>query len=419
MLFRATLAALMLPIPCKAQETPRPRARELGIEVGVFAPGPNNAITDVAGVLVGHATIISGDDIRTGVTAIRPHGGNVYRDRVPAAIHVGNGFGKLLGVTQVRELGELETPILLTCTLCVWRAADAMVEWALAMEGMQGVRSINPVVGETNDGGLNDIRSRPVTAAQVRTALDGASSGPVEEGAVGAGTGTSAFGWKGGIGTTSRALPESLGGYTVGVLVQSNFGGILQIAGAPVGRELGRYSFRNQVGAGPGAREPGGGVGETGPWAREPGGERRKPGGQAGAGASRIEERPGESQGSIMIVVATDAPLSERNLERVGRRAIMGLSRTGSFASNGSGDYVIAFSTAEGVRRRPGDDVRSVEDLSNDRMSAIFQATVEATEEAVYNSMFKAVTVSSRWGTREALPIEATMEVLRRYGAVR
>ena len=375
---RALLAALMLPVAADAQEPPRPRARDLGIEVGVFAPGAHNAITDVAGVLVGHATVVSGDDVRTGVTAIRPHAGNLYRDRVPAAIHVGNGFGKLLGVTQVRELGELETPILLTCTLCVWKAADAMVEWALGMEGMDGIRSINPVVGETNDGGLNDIRRRPITPAHVRSALEGAASGPVEEGAVGAGTGTSAFGWKGGIGTSSRILPESLGGHAVGVLVQSNFGGILQIAGAPVGRELGRYSFRNQV-----------------------------------------EERRGESQGSIMIVVATDAPLSERNLERVGRRAIMGLSRTGSFASNGSGDYVIAFSTAEGVRRRPGEDVRSVLDLSNDRMSAIFQATLEATEEAIYNSMFKAVTVESRWGTREALPIEATVEVLRRHGVIR
>ena len=399
------LAALMLPTAAEAQEAPRPRARDLGIEVGVFAPGAHNAITDVAGVLVGHTTIISGDDIRTGVTAIRPHGGNLYRDRVPAAIHVGNGFGKLLGVTQVRELGELETPILLTCTLCVWRAADAMVEWALGMAGMEGVRSINPVVGETNDGGLNDIRSRPITEAQVRAALDGAGPGPVEEGAVGAGTGTAAFGWKGGIGTSSRVLPESLGGFAVGVLVQSNFGGILQIAGAPVGRELGRYSFRNQVGSG---RQ-----------ARQPDGPDRNPDREGVVRALQPEERAGESQGSIMIVVATDAPLSDRNLERVGRRAIMGLSRTGSFASNGSGDYVITFSTAQGVRRRPGDDARSLEDLSNDRMSAIFQATVEATEEAVYNSMFKAVTVSSRWGTREALPIEATVEVLRRYGVIR
>ena len=373
------------------QDPPRPRARDLGIEVGVFPPGEFNAITDVDGVLVGHATIVRGDSVRTGVTAIRPHGGNVFFDRVPAAIHTGNGFGKLLGVTQVRELGELETPVLLTCTLCVWRAADALVGWALGAPDMQGVRSINPVVGETNDGGLNDIRSRPVTAGDVRAALEGAAAGPVEEGAVGAGTGTSAFGWKGGIGTSSRVLPASLGGYTVGVLVQSNFGGILQILGAPVGRELGRYAFRAEV--------DGDGDGDPPESARE--------------------ESEDQSQGSIMMVVATDAPLSERNLERVARRAVMGLARTGSFAGNGSGDYVIAFSTAAGVRRRPGDRVRTVEDLSNGNMSALFQATVEATEEAIYNSLFKAVTVSSRRGTREALPIEAVMEVLERHGVIR
>ena len=391
----------IFPESAMSQESARPRARDLGVAVGVFEPGEHNAITDVAGVLVGHSTVIEGDDVRTGVTAIRPHGGNIYFDRVPAAMHVGNGFGKLLGVTQVGELGELETPILLTCTLCVWKAADAMVEWALGMEGMDGVRSINPVVGETNDGGLNDIRNRPITPEHVRAALEGAAPGPVEEGAVGAGTGTSAFGWKGGIGTSSRVLPTSLGGYTIGVLVQSNFGGILQIAGAPVGRELGRYAFRAQV---EGARE------------RPDGGENE---GSAETGGPRREEREGESQGSIMMVVATDAPLSERNLRRVAMRAIMGLSRTGSYASNGSGDYVISFSTAESVRRRPGDEVRTVEDLSNDDISAVFQATVEATEEAVYNSMFKAVTMSSRWGTREALPIEATVEVLKRYGVVK
>ena len=388
------------------QQTARPRARDLGITVGIFAPGEHNAITDVAGVLVGHTTLIEGDDIRTGVTAIRPHGGNLYSDRVPAAIHVGNGFGKLLGVTQVRELGELETPILLTCTLCVWKAADAMVEWALETEGMERVRSINPVVGETNDGGLNDIRNRPIDPGHVRAALNGASAGAVEEGAVGAGTGTSAFGWKGGIGTSSRVLPPSLGGYTVGVLVQSNFGGILQIAGAPVGRELGRYSFRAQVeGEGNEARQ-----GEAGREGARPGESRRE--------EAPREERTGESQGSIMMVVATDAPLSERNLERLARRAMMGLSRTGSYASNGSGDYVISFSTAPGTRRRPGDEVRTIEDLANDHVSALFQATVESTEEAIYNSMFRAETVSSRFGTREALPIDATLEVLRRYGVV-
>ena len=401
----ALLAAL--PRPAESQQPDRPRARDLGIVVGIFEPGRHNAITDVEGVLVGHATVIEGDDVRTGVTAIRPHGGNLYFDRVPAAMHVGNGFGKLLGVTQVGELGELEMPILLTCTLCVWRAADAMVEWALEMEGMERVRSINPVVGETNDGGLNDIRNRPVTAAHVRAALDGAAGGPVEEGAVGAGTGTSAFGWKGGIGTSSRVLPGSLGGYTLGVLVQSNFGGILSIAGAPVGRELGRYAFRAQV-------ERGGGDGGGGR-----GGGRGGASGEGGWPEGGREERDGESQGSIMMVVATDAPLSARNLGRLAARAVMGLSRTGSFASNGSGDYVIAFSTAQGARRRPGDAVRTVEDLANNAMSALFQAAVEATEEAIYNSLFRAVTVSSRFGTREALPVEATLELLKRYGVGR
>ncbi len=354
----------------------RPRARELGVAPGVFSPGSNNAITDVKGVRVGHATVIQGDSVRTGVTAILPHDGNVFFDRVPAALHVGNGFGKLLGVTQLRELGELETPILLTCTLCVWKAADAMVEWLLEKPRMEGVGSINPVVGETNDGSLNAIRSRPINPADVRRALEGATAGPVEEGAVGAGAGTVAFGWKGGIGTSSRVLPSSLGGYTVGVLVQSNFGGVLQIMGAPIGKELGRYSFRN-------AGDDDGG------------------------------------DGSIMMVVATDAPLSDRNLERVAARAIMGLSRTGSSASNGSGDYVIAFSTAESVRRQvqPGDDrrQRTTSEVVNDAMSALFQGVVEATEEAIYNSMLKAVTVTSRGRTVEALPLDAVRSILRKY----
>ena len=375
-----------------AQEEPRPRARDVGIAPGIFAPGPYNAITDVEGVLVGHATVREGDRVRTGVTAIRPHGGNVFRDRVPAAMHVGNGFGKLLGVTQVRELGELETPVLLTCTLCVWKAADALTEWMLAHEGMDGVRSINPVVGETNDGGLNDIRSRPITPGHVRAALESARTGPVEEGSVGAGTGTRAFGWKGGIGTSSRVVPDELGGYTVGVLVQSNFGGILSIAGAPVGRELGRYSFQ---GTAPGDDDA-----------------------PVGAGRDEGREARDEGQGSIMMVVATDAPLSPLKLERVARRAMMGLARTGSFAGNGSGDYVIAFSTASGVRRG-GDDVLAVEEVANSRMSSLFLATVEATEEAVYNSLFKATTVSGMGNTAEALPIDETLEVLRRYNVIR
>jgi D-aminopeptidase len=388
----AALLIATAPLPLFAQDdaptpptTERPRAREAGVVVGVFQPGENNAITDVRGVLVGHTTVIDPPDVRTGITAILPHGGNPYLSRVPAAIHVGNGFGKLLGVTQVRELGEIETPILLTCTLCVWKAADAMVEWMLARDGMANVRSLNALVGETNDGGLNDIRSRPITPEQVVAALEGATDGPVEEGAVGAGAGTVAFGWKGGIGTSSRVLPESLGGYTVGALVQSNFGGILQIAGAPVGIELGQYAFADQVG-------------------------------------QEAEYDPADDPqewGSIMMVVATDAPLSDRNLERLARRAIMGLARTGSYASNGSGDYVIAFSTANAVRRGPSDDVRVVDDLDNGSMSALFEGAVEATEEAIYNSLFKAETVTSNGRTVRALPLDQAMEVLRRYGVVR
>ena len=362
----------------------RPRARDLGLEPGVLQPGRLNAITDVSGVLVGQETVWEGDAVRTGVTAIRPHPGNVYLEKVPAAIHVGNGYGKLLGVTQVRELGEIETPLLLTCTLCVWKAADALVGWMLEREGMEEVRSLNAVVGETNDGGLNDIRARPIEPEHVRRALALADGGPVQEGVVGAGTGTSAFGWKGGIGTSSRVLPPELGGWTVGVLVQTNFGGILTMDGAPVGEALGRYSFRNVV---EGSGDP-------------------------------AEDDHGD--GSVMIVVATDAPLSARNLERVASRAIMGLARTGSFASNGSGDYVIAFSTHPDVRRyADAEGLRAFPDVRNDAMSGVFLAAVEATEEAIYNSLLKAVTVTGRDGrTVEALPVEETVEVLRRHGVV-
>jgi D-aminopeptidase len=355
----------------------RPRARDAGVVVGILPPGPLNAITDVAGVRVGQVTIREGDGIRTGVTAILPHGGNPFRERVPAALHVANGFGKLLGVTQLQELGELETPILLTCTLCVWRAADAMADWLLRQPGMQEVRSINPVVGETNDGFLNDIRARAVTAEHVVAALEGATAGPVAEGSVGAGAGTVAFGWKGGIGTSSRRLPAALGGFTVGVLVQSNYGGVLTINGAPVGRELGRYAFQNAL-------------------------EER---GDSGSGAD----------GSIMIVVATDAPLDARNLERLAARAIVGLARTGSSMTNGSGDYVLAFSTAEQVRRRDASAARTITDLPNDALSPLFQAVAEATEEAIYNSLFRASTTSGHRGTVEALPLERTLEILRRY----
>jgi D-aminopeptidase len=326
-------------------------------------------------VVIGQTTVVDGDSVRTGVTAILPHAGNLYHDRVPAALHVGNGFGKLLGVTQLRELGELETPILLTCTLCVWRAADYMVEWLLARPGMEQVRSINPVVGETNDGALNAIRSRPIRAEHVRSALERAGV-DVEEGAVGAGAGTIAFGWKGGIGTSSRVLPASLGGHTLGVLIQSNFGGILQINGAPVGKELGRYSFQRDV------------QGERG-------------------------------DGSIMMVIATDAPLSDRNLERLASRAMMGLARTGSFASNGSGDYVVAFSTHPSVRRAFDARRLATQELANEDMSALFAAAVEATEEAIYNSMLKASTVTSNGRTIEALPIDRVREILDKYNARR
>jgi D-aminopeptidase len=344
-----------------------------------------NGITDVPGVRVGHATVVAGDSVRTGVTAILPHAGNAFFDRVPAAIHVGNAFGKLVGATQVRELGELETPILLTCTLCVWRAADAFIAELLAMPGMDGVGSINPVVGETNDGALNAIRSRPITPDVVRRALASASSGAVAEGSVGAGAGTIAFGWKGGIGTSSRVLPRALGGWTVGVLVQTNFGGVLQVMGAPVGRELGRYAFRSDV-----ERERG--------------------------------------DGSIMIVVATNAPVNDRNLERLAARAIMGLARTGASGSNGSGDYVIAFSTAEEVRRRATPPpagaasspptLRATRQLANDDMSPLFQAVIEATEEAIYNSMFMATSVTSRGRTVQAIPLDSVRAVLRKYGIV-
>jgi D-aminopeptidase len=325
--------------------------------------------------------------VHTGVTAILPHAGNMFFDRVPAAVFVGNAFGKLVGATQLRELGELETPILLTCTLCVWRAADALTGELLGMPGMEKVGSINPVVGETNDGALNAIRSRPISPADVHKALSTASGGAVAEGSVGAGAGTVAFSWKGGIGTSSRVLPAPLGGWTVGVLVQTNFGGVLQVLGVPVGRELGQYAYKDYV----------------------------------------QQER---GDGSIMMVVATDAPISDRNLERLAARAMMGVARTGSSASNGSGDYVIAFSTAEQVRRRTtagssarsqrsGPELHSTAELSNDDMSPLFQAVIESTEEAIYNSLFMATSVTSRDRTVKAIPLDSVRQILGKYNVNR
>jgi D-aminopeptidase len=364
-------------------QSTRPRARDLGVVVGILPAGKNNAITDVAGVRVGHSTLIRGDDVRTGVTAILPHSGNLFQEKVPAAVFVGNGFGKLMGSTQVEELGEIETPILLTGTLNVPRVADALIEWMLLLPGNEQVLSINPIVAETNDGYLNDIRGRHAGREEVFAAIKSAKDGAVEEGSVGAGTGTVAFGWKGGVGTSSRVIPQGLGGYTVGVLVQSNYGGVLTINGAPVGRELGKYYLKEQI--------------------------------SAALGADHVSDR---ADGSIIMVVATDAPLDARNLKRLAARAMLGLARTGSPSTNGSGDYVIAFSAAN--RIRAGENLRSVQTLGNEAMSPLFEAVVEATEEAIYNSLFKAATVTGRDGHRvEALPIDKTVEILKKYGAAK
>jgi D-aminopeptidase len=376
-LFLAVALALIAPI---AQADDRPRARDIGLVIGTFPTGKLNAITDVDGVLVGHATVIEGDDIRSGVTAIVPAPGNLYTRPVPAWVHVGNGYGKLIGETQVREFGEIETPILLTCTLCVWSAANALKEWTYLQPGM-GEHTLNPVVGETNDSVVNNMWADPIGRDEVFAALANASGGPVEEGSVGAGTGTQAFGWKGGIGTSSRVLPEAFGGYTVGVLVQTNYGGTLAMNGAPVGRELLNYSFREELEA---------------------------------SGAS-----DGQEDGSIMMVVATDAPLNVRSIERVAMRAMMGLARTGSFASNGSGDYVIAFSTDPSGRRPRGSDVPiESKALANESMSPLFAATAEATEEAIYNAILKATTVTSSRGTLEAVPLDEVIAVLQKYSVL-
>jgi D-aminopeptidase len=374
-----SLLVVLAATPLAAQQ--RRTARELGVIVGVLPPGSLNAITDVAGVEVGQVTITSGDSINTGVTAVLPHAGNIFQDKVPAAIVVGNGFGKLAGVTQVRELGEIESPIVLTCTLCVPRAADAVLTYLMGLPGNEKVYSFNPVVGETNDGTLNDIRARPITEADVLRAIGEARPGPVEQGSVGAGRGTMAFGFKGGIGTSSRRLPQDLGGWTVGVLVQTNFGGILQVAGAPVGQELGRYYLQHAL-----------------------------HGGDAGSGARDVDDSP---DGSCMIVVATDAPIDSRNLTRLARRALAGLARTGSSMSNGSGDYVIAFSTVPVAR------LGTVPTVANDQMSPLFEAAIEATEEAIYNSLFMATSVRGYRGSAEALPLDSTVSILKRHGVIR
>jgi len=382
--------AVVLAVSSTQAQQPRPRARDLGVVVGILPSGPLNAITDVAGVKVGHTTVVRDADVRTGVTAVVPHGGNLFQEKVPAGIVVGNGFGKLMGSTQVRELGEIETPILLTSTLNVPRVADALIDWMLARAGNEQVRSINPIVAETNDGYLNDGRGRHVGRAEVVAALESAASGPVEEGSVGAGTGTIAFGFKGGIGTSSRVVPARLGSYTVGVLVQSNFGGVLTIGGAPVGRELGRYYLREQI-------------------------EGAAPKDQA-RGADDPADR---ADGSIIVVVATDAPLDARNLERLAARALLGVARTGSAATNGSGDYAIAFSTFDGNRVETTEGSRSSVVLGNESTSPLFLAAIEATEEAIYNSLLRAETMTGRDGhTIEALPLDRTLEVLRRYGVV-
>jgi D-aminopeptidase len=352
-------------------QTPRQRARELGITPGIFSVGTWNAITDVRGVRIGHVTLIEGVEIRTGVTAILPHAGNVFQEKVPAGIVIGNGFGKLAGSTQVDELGEIETPIVLTNTLSVPRAAEALLEWTLVQKGNEEVISVNPLVGETNDGVLNNIRSMAVTKEGVIDAIEKAASGPVAEGCVGAGTGTICFGWKGGIGTSSRLLPQELGGYILGALVQTNFGGILQMDGIPVGKRLGQYYLKDAL-----------------------------------------------ADGSIMIVLATDAPLSDRSLRRLARRGLAGLARTGASMSNGSGDYVIAFSTAEETRRTPErrSKVWAYPELPNDLMSPLFQAAIEATEEAIYNSLCMASTLSGYRGkTVHALPLDGLQQLLHSH----
>ena len=353
----------------------KPRARDLGIRPGVLSPGPLNAITDVAGVRVGHVTLKDGTAINTGVTAVLPHGGNLYQDKVPAGFAVGNGFGKFAGSTQILELGEIETPIVLTNTLSVAEGIKGVIEYTLSQAGNQDVRSVNAIVGETNDAFLNDIRRRVVTPDHVLQAIREATGGPVIEGPVGAGTGTVNFGWKGGIGTSSRQLPEKLGAYTVGVLVQTNYGGVLQMDGLPIGKELGQYYLSDAAGV-------------------------------------------GDADGSIILVVATDAPLSDRNLTRLASRALFAIARTGSPATNGSGDYAVAFSTAEAVRRTPErrESVSLVAELPNNQVSPLFEAAMEASEEAIYNALTAGVTTVGFKGVIEALPLDKVIDIIQQSG---
>lgn len=365
---------MMLPFVSPAQK--KKRARDYGVKIGVLSTGKLNAITDVAGVKVGHTTLIKGDSIRTGATAILPYDGNIFQNKVPAALFIGNGFGKLAGISQIEELGNIETPIILTNTLNVSTGIDALIDYTLHQKGNEKVMSVNAVVGETNDGFLNDIRGQHVKKEDILNAIKNARSGMVEEGSVGAGTGTVCFGFKGGIGTSSRKLPESLGGYTVGVLVQTNFGGVLQIDGVPVGKELGKFSFSNHL-------------------------------------LNNVD-------GSCMIIVATDAPMDSRNLQRLAKRAFLGLGKTGGIASNGSGDYVIAFSTADSSRVSQ-DPLRTnnIPVLSNDDTSPIFMAAIESTEEAIINSLFAAETITGRNGNKAAsLPIAKTIEILKKYNRI-
>lgn len=374
---RLILSVLLLVVFTLSIDAQTLRLRDYGISPGVLSPGRYNSITDVSGVKVGHTTIISGENIRTGVTAVLPHGDNIYNLKVPAAIYVGNGYGKLTGISQVRELGNIETPVVLTNTMSVPAAFDALITYTINESGNENVRSVNSIVGETNDAYLNDIRGRHVEESHVLEAIAGAATGAVTEGNVGAGTGTVCFGFKGGIGTSSRVLPESLGGYTVGVLVQTNFGGVLQVDGVPVGEELERFSFSRNVNAG--------------------------------------------ADGSCMIVVATDAPVDARNLERIAARAVMGLARTGGIASNGSGDYVVAFSVAQEnlIDSNGRHALLQGEFLGNSSVSPLFLATIEATEEAILNSLFAAETMTGLDGHRvEKLPLDKVIEIMNKYNRI-